>query len=207
MWAAHRYGAKPPLDSEKFAWRVEEFLGLGRGQLVGAVPDWMSVQNDTRAASVVVLDDADLGFRTAAQIWPKAIMEGNQRPWVVLKSSRPVAQGELWEHLIARCPERLIVIMTVNDLRLSEVQISRELSWERTAQDVAWELTHNPRINALSRCCHVVVSFERQVPFFSPGQCRLFDPGRSRNVGADVPGGMVLQFNHRRRCSRAFPFS
>lgn len=43
--------------------------------------------------------------------------------------------------------------MTVNDLRGTEVQISRELSWERTAQDLAWELVHNPRVNGLSRVC------------------------------------------------------
>ena len=194
MWSAHRYGAKPPLDSEKSAWRVEEFLGLDRGQLDGGSSDWMSVQNDAQDASVVVLDDADLGFRSAGQIWPKAITEGNQRPWVVLKSSRPVAQGKLWQHLSARCPERLIVIMTVNDLRLSEVQISRELSWERTAQDVAWELTHNPRINALSRCAHVVVSFDTAgAVLLSGGHCRLFfDPKVIEGMWEQAfPGGMV----------------
>jgi len=53
--------------------------------------------------------------------------------------SRPVAQGDLWDHLSAQHAEKLVAVMTVNDLRLTEVQISRELSWERTAQDLAWE--------------------------------------------------------------------
>ena len=50
--------------------------------------------------------------------------------------------------------------MTVNDLRLSEVQISRELSWERTAQDLAWEIVYNLAIQGLKECAHVVVSFQ-----------------------------------------------
>src|SRR5438128_2602712 len=74
--------------------------------------------------------------------------------------ARPVAQGGLWEHLHKTRSERLIVVMAVNDLRLTNVQVSRELSWERTAQDLAWELVYNPKLNALSHCAHVVVSFE-----------------------------------------------
>ena len=50
--------------------------------------------------------------------------------------------------------------MRINDLRQSEVRISRELSWERTAEDLLWELTYNPGVKALSRCAHVVVSIE-----------------------------------------------
>ena len=51
------------------------------------------------------------------------------------------------------------MITTIDDLRQTEVQISRELSWERTAQDLAWELVYNPQINTLSHCAHVIISF------------------------------------------------
>ncbi len=121
--------------------------------------------------------------------------------------ARPAAQGDLWEHLLTNCADRLIVVMTVNDLRLTEVQISRELSWERTAQDLAWELVHNPRVNALSRCAHVVISFytDGAVLLSRPQtgeeggdgraapQCRLFfDPKVIEDMwGQHYPGGMI----------------
>jgi hypothetical protein len=76
-----------------------------------------------------------------------------------MKMSMPLVQGELWDELYENWYDRLIVILNIDDLRLSEVQISTELSWERTAQDVAWELLYNPRVNSISRCTHVVVSF------------------------------------------------
>jgi RyR domain len=163
MWSLFDYDLKTARDRNRppQAWRVQEFLGLDRCAADASVEtaEWKQIQNDTSEGDIVVLDDADLGFRHDPALWPKALASAG-RPWVLLKMARPVAQGKLWEHLHRNCADRLIVVMSVNDLRLTEVQISRELSWERTAQDLAWELVHNPRINALSRCAHVVISFD-----------------------------------------------
>jgi hypothetical protein len=195
MWSLFKYAEKP-------AWRVEEFLGLDRARS-DSVQDWQKVVDDTPAADLVVLDDADLGFRTHPELWPMALKgKGKDRPWILLKMARPLAQGPLWEHLHRDFSDRLIVVATVDDLRLSEVQISRELSWERTTQDVFWELIHNPCVNSLSHCAHVVISFgpggaiilssreEKDLPTF---QCSLFfDPkGIERMWEKDHPGGMV----------------
>jgi RyR domain len=205
LWSLFKYGVKSPLDRDRPAWRVEEFLGLDRSAVEG-VPgaDWKLVVDDTPEARIVVLDDADLGFREHPELWPRAITTEGRRPWILLKMARPVAQGKLWEHLHQSCAERLIVVMTVNDLRLTEVQISRELSWERTAQDLAWELVYNPRVNALSHCAHVVISFHTDGAFLlsrSQGggeaggepKCRLFfDPAVIEDMwGQSHPGGMI----------------
>lgn len=162
MWSLFNYDEKTARDKNKpkGVWRVSEFLGLDR--CVECEPeqaDWMRVVDDA-PAEVVVLDDADLGFRKHRQLWPKSVIARSGQPWIVLKMARPVAQGALWEHLHKTRAERLIVVMAVNDLRLTNVQVSRELSWERTAQDLAWELVYNPKLNALSHCAHVVISFE-----------------------------------------------
>jgi hypothetical protein len=140
------------------AWRVKEFLGLCRG-VVGAAREWEMVEGDPPEADLVILDDAGLGFRDCPELWPMAVREKDCPAWILVKMSPPVAQGRLWEHLHKNCSERVIVVVSADDLRRTEVQISRELSWERTAQDLYWELTHNPRINALSRCAHVIISF------------------------------------------------
>ncbi len=209
MWSLFKYSTQPPLDTEKPAWRVEEFLGLDRSLTDGspAPAEWKRVADDSPDADLVVLDDADLGFRSQRDLWPKALTTDGRRPWVLVKMARPVAQGALWEHLHGRFADRLIVVMTVNDLRLTEVQISRELSWERTAQDLAWELIHNPRVNALSQCAYVVVSFDTAGAVLlsrskttdsvdqtsTPPQCRLFfDPKVIEGMwGQNHPGGMI----------------
>ena len=160
MWAPHKYGEKPPLDKEKSAWRVDHFLGLDCA--LSASPDqynWQQVVDDDPNANLLVLDDANLGFREQHELWPRALSTKGQQPWIVLKMPQPVAQGKLWQELISTHSDRLIVITTIDDLRRTAVQISRQISWERTAQDVVWELTHNPQVNALSRCACVIISF------------------------------------------------
>ncbi len=143
---------------EKSAWRIEEFLGMTRAETID--PDKWRIDGDDPHADLMLLSDLNLGFRDNPQAWPAAIKTRQSVcPWVILKTTSPVARGPLWEHLLENFAERLIVVMTVDDLRLTEVQVSRELSWERTAQDVYWEVVYNPCINGLSRCAHTIISF------------------------------------------------
>jgi hypothetical protein len=89
--------------------------------------------------------------------------------------------------------------MTVNDLRLTEVQISHELSWERTAQDLVWEVIYNRDLRGLVSCAHVVISFNAAGAFlYSRGgdrdlPCRLlFDPEVVEGMWEQgYPGRMV----------------
>jgi hypothetical protein len=201
MWSLHDYDVKTSREKNKPAksWRVEEFLGLDRAldEPAGDAA-WKRVEPDSPDAAIVVLDDADLGFRDHSDLWPAALSSGH-RPWILLKMARPVAQGPLWDHLHKHLADRLIAVMAVNDLRLTEVQISRELSWERTAQDLAWELVHNPRVNALSHCAHVVISFDTAGALLlssrrtGPPECQLFfDPKVIEGMwGQGHQGGMV----------------
>lgn len=202
LWSLFRSG-------DKLAWRVEEFLGLDRSPADGPseAAEWKRVVNDTPEADLVVLDDADLAFRDHPDLWPQSLTAEGPRPWILLKMAQPVAEGRLWEHLRENFADHLVVVTTVNDLRRTEVQISQGLSWERTAQDIAWELVHNPRVNGLARCACVVVSFdtagavllsrlraegdaaeERTVP-----RCFLFfDPKVIEGMWKqDHPGGMI----------------
>jgi hypothetical protein len=186
MWSQYKYAEKAPLDKEKPAWRVEEFLGLDQAGS-DSVQDWQKIADEPSEADLVILDDGDLGFRKQPDLWPAALGASGKRPqWMLFKSVRPLVQGFLWEKLDQDWADRLILVATVDDLRLSEVHISQELSWERTAQEVFWELVHNPYINALSHCAYVVISFgpagaillsrrkEKDKPAF---ECTLFfDP-------------------------------
>ena len=139
-------------------WRVEEFLGIDRSR----APRLATEPGASATADLIILDDANLGFRDRPDAWPGSLVEDAdpraKAPWIVLRMAGPVADGALWRALLSRHSERLIVLFTLSDLRLSEVKISRELSWERTAGDLARELVHHPAVNGLARCAHVVVS-------------------------------------------------
>lgn len=141
-------------------WRVKDFLGLckacGKTSLSNNLK---KVTDDHKNSDIVVLDDAALGFRDDDKYWPKSILKGNSKPWILLKMARPVAKGKLWDNLLKNHSDKLIVVMTVDDLRRSQVHISRQVSWERTAQDLIWELIYNPNVNEITRCAYAIISF------------------------------------------------
>ena len=197
-WMPFPFAAKGS-EKENPVWRVAEFLGINRCLSTETPANWARVVNDGASAQLVVLDDADLGFRSKRELWPASLTASGSRPWVLVKMSRPVAQGELWDYLCAQHAERLIAVMTVNDLRLTEAQISHGLSWERTAQDLVWEVIYNRNLRSLMRCAHVVISFNAAGAFLYSREgdrelpCRLlFDPEVVEGMWEQgYPGRMV----------------
>ena len=157
----HSYAMWSSFDKAK-VWRVEEFLGLDRCTNIEASDRNATPlpQGGFSASDLVILDDADLGFRDHHENLLDSLQAEGSAPWILLKMSQPIAQGSLWASLLENFADRLIVVTTVNDLRRTEVQISSGLSWERTAQDIAWELVHNPQVNGLARCAAAIVSFD-----------------------------------------------
>jgi len=192
-----------PKDKNKKVWRIAEMLGLDPAPFdSSSAPEWASVVDDPARADLVVLDDAGLGFRDNQRLWPQAISAPDSSPWIVLKMARQVADGNLWTHLQSRL-DRVIAVVRIDDLRLTEAQISRELSWERTAQDLMWELTFNREVRSLARCAHVIVSFSTAgalllsrpppgAPSEAPRAKLIFDPLVMEDQWvAERPGGMV----------------
>ena len=149
-------------SQEKRVWRVQEFLGLDRaGTSTASSDDWKKVTNDPIEPDLIVLDDADLGFRDHREYWPQALLSNTCKPWVLLKMARPVAEGKLWHHLQEHHADKLVAVMTVDDLRRhTGVHISRQISWERTVQDLIWELLHRPHVNSIRQCSHAIISFD-----------------------------------------------
>ncbi|HEY60286.1 MAG TPA: ATPase [Anaerolineae bacterium] len=162
LWAPFPFSSSPSPNKEKPAWRVSTFLGYKSASTDTkfSVNGGTKVVDDDPSAELVVLSEGNLGFRDNPDIWPQAVNSRDHEPWIILKMSPPVAQGQLWHKLIKEHPTRLVVITTINDLRRSAVQISRGLSWESTAQDVLWELTHNPQINGLTQSACVIISLD-----------------------------------------------
>jgi hypothetical protein len=181
-------------DKEKKGWRVSQFLGTD----AASEDDERLIINDPPNADLIVLDDANLGLRHSPGHWPNVLQNLDSKPWIILKLSPPVAQGELLSYLTDHFAERVIAVVSADDLRLSNAQISRGLSWERIAQDTLWELSYNPELSLLSKCEHVIVSYQTDgaVLLSHTGQdltCQLvFDPNTiEKGWSAGYKGGMV----------------
>ncbi|HEX7476148.1 MAG TPA: hypothetical protein VF318_09330, partial [Dehalococcoidales bacterium] len=160
----HSYALWAPFKmdehSEKKVWRVQEFLGLNPAyrKEISEIK-WNMVSDDLGNPDLLILNDANLGYREHPEYWPQGLSNKGAHPWILVNTARPVAQGKLWDRLLGDHCSRIIAVMTANDLRGEQIKISRQLSWESTARDAVWELTYNPSINRLAQCAYIIVSF------------------------------------------------
>ena len=90
--------ARFPQDHPE-AWRVSEFLGLD--QISAARADdarRFSIPDEPENPDILFIDDAAIGFRDLREAWPACLSNPNARPWILLKMSQPVGQGQLWAY-------------------------------------------------------------------------------------------------------------
>ncbi len=202
IWAQYR--DKEAEENKKIIlrWRVQRFLGLDLpfdgtvAKRVGHRPP-----NDPSSAEIVVIDDSNLGFRNKGEHWPHAIdcTTNNQKaPWIIVKMSTPVAEGELWKHLVANFPDRLIAVLTIDDLRQSRIRVSARISWEKTVEEINRELIHNPAVNGLTNAAYTIISFGPTGALIIPGRHNtieqptlLFDPRHMEEEWGQGEGMMI----------------
>lgn len=143
-------------DHDK-TYRVKDFLGF-TGPTSG-IPKLFPIIDDDENADIVVLDDEDNGFNSNKEFWPLAIKTPGKSPIVIYKINNPNSSTELWKHLERFYIENTIVVINGDDLRSKGVNISKGLSWEKTALDFVWQINNNPDLSFLANCRHLIVPF------------------------------------------------
>jgi len=147
---------------------------------------------------VVVIDDAGIGFRDASRrkLWSFA-REGSDKKcpdWIVLKLTGPIGQSALWDEITSQCKNNLVVIVPAEELRRRDVRLSRGLSWEATAEDLAAELRGNPQLKPMLKARHLIVTFQSDGAFWvdnnSEGAKSLlvFDASRAEGEWSESQG-------------------
>jgi len=142
-------------------WRASAVMGYGdEGDASCPIP-FASVRSGLPRADVLILDDSGYAFRsqTLSACWLLPADKASQPAWVVLKTSHPLAQGDLWREVTSRFADSLVTIISANDLRRECVDLSEGLSWDRVVENVGHELEHNYSLAGLTQCRHVLIVF------------------------------------------------
>lgn len=138
---------------EDFGWKVEEIKGYGFSDAVTLNHPYK--RKDTSSSNGwIIIDDGNLGFRNDEELWPD--FTGKM---VILKCSYPFIEGKLFQRLTSmeQKPAELIIVVTLTNLRKSDVKISKDISWEQTALDITAELNRNNKLSILLKSDHLVV--------------------------------------------------
>lgn len=162
-------------------WRIKTFVGFQKHDNLGDYPG--PALTNEEVPRMVIVNDPGLGFGRVGGTWSRVpgIRADDDRggmrenpPWLILnlrlRGDRR-EEGDLWNAVYQQLTpstevannsitmaDRLIVVTTVENLRDAGAEVSRGLSWERSAQDVLNELERNEEIRDLKKCRRLIVS-------------------------------------------------
>ncbi|MGW2525389.1 hypothetical protein ACWC09_52450 [Streptomyces sp. NPDC001617] len=150
-------------------YRVDQYIGFRHNANQADKEPARYNKRNTNHHAVIVIDDADLGFRESEGKWEHLLPlpASDYKPWVILKLSHNIADGPLWISLMSRIKEpgedwlkhRLVVLTAVARLRDRGAEISRDLSWQRSAYDVLTEIQNRNGLRDLTYCPYLILSF------------------------------------------------
>lgn len=214
-------------------WRIQRSISLGdvKTTLDLQQAEKLTACDDSFKPDVVLIEDNACRFRHPKGDWTKTVAPWmDNKATIIWKMTAPLCHGSMWWRAIdpdedppsdgaehadtaeglaekqTRAPDakdRLIVVLPVEALRRGTVRVSQRISWERTALDLARELSHNPTLADLRKARHVVVTLNSEGALWmrrgeghNPPSFRLFfDPSHmeqewveSREIDGEVYG-------------------
>ena len=145
------------INSSSKVYRIKRLMGFT--EAMSGTPRLLPIMADNPGADMIILDDENNGFNFSKDFWPLALKNTEASPIILYKMNNPIDSNELWKHLQKFHNEKTIVIINGDDLRSKGVNISKSLSWERTAQDFVWQISNNPNLAFLANCRHLIIPF------------------------------------------------
>ena len=163
IWRAFDKSAGNQPDIEKTCvWRLDETLGYGHDSRHAFSYSQYRSDHLNQPCRILVVNDNGLGYRhrLSDTSWPRVLKEPSAEApeWIFLKMSKPLAQGDLWDCLISGHAEKLITLVSIQDLRRESVHISKGISWEQTVLDLVNELCFNVALERLMKSRFLVIS-------------------------------------------------
>jgi len=194
------YGQASKSDAMQ-VWRVVRAMGYGAAS--GQTQMAFQAKAIEPKPHVLVLDDGGFDFRERAMstLWGLPAEDAVKPDWIILKISSPVAQGDLWYELRQNFSDRLICIVSANELRRENVDIGVGISWERTLEDLSSAIATNPVLRTLNACRHLIVTFSVDGALWidrtgenAATSTLVFDAARAEGEWGEKRGGEVFGY-------------
>jgi hypothetical protein len=135
--------------------RIKNYLGYSRSPAVNEYKPSLSEQPDY--ADMLILDDAGNGFRDDESNFPKCL--NDKQTLIIYKMSRPLTDGPLWKR-IAEGERDCVLVINIKDLRNHpNANISKGLSWERTALETVFTLGRSESLYPLENALYTIILF------------------------------------------------
>lgn len=87
--------------------------------------------------------------------------------------------------LVNRMRDRGLLMLDVDVLRKSGAMISRQVSWERSAADLIWQITNNPTLCYMTEMKHIVITFAEDAAVYITREGMTIHPLLVLNSGEE----------------------
>ncbi|KAB8225654.1 hypothetical protein BDV33DRAFT_198566 [Aspergillus novoparasiticus] len=189
---------------ESTSWDIEKYR-VKETRLFDSSPIWYG-SKDCEQAEALVVEAPKITKQNSERCvqWLKKA-KGKK---LIYKMTRPLARGRIWDYIRRPCSgvkvpgNQLVVVVDANDLRAEGLNISRHLSWERTAQSFQKYTMCMHQMHSLLFCPNLIVLFgcegaihcregRESTLFFDP-KCAEGDFSWSHSRGmVDVTGAFI----------------
>lgn len=150
-----------PFRNKQEVYRLSQNMGYGdlaSNELDDSIfktsEEYSRIDSKTK---ILVLDDAGFDFRLKVNEDNWNLNDGLD--WIIVKLSRPFASGDLWAKLISDYSEKMIVIISANEIRKEDIRISERTSWEQIVEDTKVALLHHHKAKELMKAKHLIVTY------------------------------------------------
>lgn len=157
--------------------RIDQFLGYSYNAKFKKTA--FDKSGHLQNADLVIIDDAGNELRYQDSSWAGSLSENKQPFHIIYKLNWPFAGNKLAERLNGQFSDRMIVILSADDLREYGLEISRQLSWDRTLEDFFGTFMENKGLEYVRRCRTIIIRFNLEACLVID---RIVDPGPDRRV-------------------------
>lgn len=202
--AEHAYAFWRPFprnaSPDRQFWRISEPMGFGFDEGEQQCLKWPAASDMPKCPEIMIISEGGMGFRDCPEDWQKERLESAR--WIVLKTTSPVGCGELWTYLTSEYSDKLIVIVSAQELRKSPARMNTGLSWEETIDGLLRELGQGGELESLTMCRHLIVTFESEGAvwmdlrkgFPNSNGCLIYDSGTIEGDQANETEGKAFGF-------------
>lgn len=156
---------------------------------------FFSYPSEARGKKIVVIFEEGNHFRQDVNHLPRNI---GKDALIIYKMSGLVRENAILNELLTlpgHNPDRLVVILSADQMRQErEVSVSKSVSWEATATDLAYHLMQSPGLSPLFSCAHLIILFGCEGSFYYQNYrgnrlSLIFDPAcLEGQYSKDLPG-------------------
>lgn len=195
------------VSSKDKVWRASLLMGYGHeaaNDIAHEYPTYTPRPIVEPQGRILVLDDAGFLFRNKAleKCWMLPEQGKPQPEWIALKMTGALCHGDLWHRLAEAGGDRLICVVSANDLRSENVNLSRGLSWEQTVEDTYRALDESPLLGSLLTIPrHLVITYSADGALWidnsdrkEPRATLVFDAGRAEGEWAESSQGEAFGY-------------